>query len=489
MAPQTLLIHAIIDHSSGTIDAEALAFEDTLVYLSRTKTVNLTNTSGVTLNYNWDIVGVDMDRPVTAQRSFIKTALPFNRDRPAFSITPQAGSIKSGETQTFEVEFSPSDMKEQRMQAVCRVPNLSPEALPIELTLTGRGLLPAVHFALPEPGSYVENKQPVTLSHENQTENVVEVKPIGIGIKVIFNIWVLNPTKNEHNWTLSYIPDTREEAGYCSHFRALTQRGTLEPGRKQLLQFEFLSDSPKLVISNWKFCMETTDIGLVLQGHAKDPNLLLHTTHLTFNNLIAGHCGKRNVTLINNDDIPLEIAVQDDSKAIRAAGWDMTITPSMAILEPGEHLELEVAVEAQRPGTLSRPIQIKCKHKQEPVELYIKAVAHAMMVEVLLEDQLGGMMALSPHTTNQIEFGTIELRETAIRTIHVVNLSEHFIEYTLEQQGKKKNKIPITIDQSNGIVAASERGTATMCFNPDKLGVLPNPVYNLKVIETKSSFR
>ena len=280
---------------------------------------------------------------------------------------------------------------------------------------------------------------------------------------------------------VAYLPDTREEVGYCSYFRALTQRGTLEPGRKQLLQFEFLSDSPQLVTSNWKFCMETTDIALVLQGHAKDPNLLLHTTHLTFNKLIAGHCGKRKVTLINNDDIPLEIAIQDDSKAIRAAGWELSVTPPVATLSPGEQLELEVAVQAQRPGTLSRPIRIKCKHKQEPVELYVKATAHAMMVEVLLEDQLGGMTPLSPSTSNQIEFGTIELRETAIRTIHVVNLSEHFIEYTLEKESKKKSKVPITIDQPTGIIAASERGTATMCFNPDKLGVLSNPIYNLKV--------
>ena len=482
MNPQTLLIHAIVDHSSGAIDTDALAFEDTLVYLSRRKTLTMTNTSGVTLNYNWDVLDNDSDvRPVTAQRSYIKTALPFNRDRLPFAITPSSGAIKSGETQQFTVEFAPIDMKEQRMLAVCRVPNQAPDATPIEVNLTGRGLLPAVHFALPESGSYVENKQPVKLTHENEMENIVEVRPIGIGIKVVFNVWVLNPTTTEHNWTLSYIPDTREEVGYCSHFRALTQRGTLEPGRKQLLQFEFLSDSPQLVTSNWKFCMETTDIGLILQGQAKDPNLLLHTTHLTFNNLIAGHCGKRKVTLINNDDIPLEIAIQDDSKAIRAAGWDMSVTPAMATLPAGEQLELEVAVQASRPGTLSRPIRIKCKHKQEPVELYVKAVAHAMLVEVLLEDQLGGMTSLSPHQLNQIEFGTIELRETAIRTIHVVNLSEHFIEYTLEKESKKKSKVPITLDQPSGIIAANERGSATMCFNPDKLGVLANPIYNLKV--------
>lgn len=79
--------------------------------------------------------------------------------------------------------------------AVCRIPNQSPEAVPIELSLSGKGQLPAIHFSLPEEGSYVENKQGVKLTQENEIENVIEINPIGIGIKVLFNLWVLNPTQ------------------------------------------------------------------------------------------------------------------------------------------------------------------------------------------------------------------------------------------------------------------------------------------------------
>ena len=55
--------------------------------------------------------------------------------------------------------------------------------------------MPAIHFSLPEEGSYVENKQGVKLTQENEIENVIEINPIGIGIKVLFNLWVLNPTQ------------------------------------------------------------------------------------------------------------------------------------------------------------------------------------------------------------------------------------------------------------------------------------------------------
>ena len=129
--------------------------------------------------------------------------------------------------------------------------------------------------------------------------------------------------------------------------------------------------------------------------------------------------------MINNDDIPLEISVQDDSKAIQAAGWDLSVTPSQATLQPNQKLPLDISVEAMRPGQLSRPIKIKCKHKSEPLLLYVKALAHAMVVEVILEDQLGRTRNLQSDQMNQIRFDAVELHENAIRTIHIGNVPSH----------------------------------------------------------------
>ena len=186
--------------------------------------------------------------------------------------------------------------------------------------------------------------------------------------------------------------------------------------------------------------------------------------------------------LINNDDIPLEISVQDDSKAIQAAGWDLTVTPSQATLQPNEKLPLDISVEAMRPGQLSRPIKIKCKHKSEPLLLYVKALAHAMVVEVILEDQLGKTQSLYSDQINHIKFDTVELHENAIRTIHIVNLSEHFVEYAWEKRSSdSRSKVPITIDPMTAIIPANERFSTVMCFNPQKLGELPQTSYALKI--------
>ena len=96
-----------------------------------------------------------------------------------------------------------------------------------------------------------------------------------------------------HNWTLQYVADNREEFSVCKNFRTLTPRGTLEPGRKQLLQFEFYSDSSQMVQSQWRFSTETVEINLNLIGQAKDPDILLDSTHISFNNLIARHRGRQ----------------------------------------------------------------------------------------------------------------------------------------------------------------------------------------------------
>ena len=52
----------------------------------------------------------------------------------------------------------------------------------------------------------------------------------------------------------------------------------------------------------------------------------------------------------------------------------------------------------------------------------MKALAHAMVVEVILEDQLGRTRNLQSDQMNQIRFDAVELHENAIRTIHIGNV-------------------------------------------------------------------
>ena len=84
-----------------------------MIYLSRKQEVIMTNTSNVSLSYNWDILEFEnLHRPITAQRSFIKTALPFDRQKSVFTISPNSGSIKAGQSERFVVEFRPDDMRQ-----------------------------------------------------------------------------------------------------------------------------------------------------------------------------------------------------------------------------------------------------------------------------------------------------------------------------------------------------------------------------------------
>ena len=48
-----------------------------------------------------------------------------------------------------------------------------------------------------------------------------------------------------------------------------------------------------MVQSQWRFSTETVEINLNLIGQAKDPDILLDSTHISFNNLIARHRGRQ----------------------------------------------------------------------------------------------------------------------------------------------------------------------------------------------------
>ena len=76
--------------------------------------------------------------------------MPYSPFDPVFSISPDAGHIPAGQTLDFNVAFQPRNTSDYEMVAICQIPNYSTEAAPIELSMVGQGVLPELHFLLPE---------------------------------------------------------------------------------------------------------------------------------------------------------------------------------------------------------------------------------------------------------------------------------------------------------------------------------------------------
>ena len=111
--------------------------------------------------------------------------------------------------------------------ARCLIPNsdtLNTES--IEVKITGDGMAPKIHFSLPE--NHHLNKHQVQLQKDSTNIHTFKIRQIGLGVKSITSIWVLNPTREVIDWNL-------EPNGECD-LKCLTSSGQLAPGRKQLLQ-------------------------------------------------------------------------------------------------------------------------------------------------------------------------------------------------------------------------------------------------------------
>jgi hypothetical protein len=61
---------------------------------------------------------------------------------------------------------------------------------------------------------------------------------------------------------------------------------------------------------------------------------------------VTGHRRTKSINIINNDKIPIEFIVQDESNEISASGWKLDITPSQAMILPGQKAKLDVSVES-----------------------------------------------------------------------------------------------------------------------------------------------
>lgn len=476
-----LFVDAMVNCAVADVNTTQLIFDDLELFSKKQEIVTLTNSGEIDITFQWDLYDrtSGQHRPATTNRSFLNTAVPYSPHDPVFSISPDAGKLAPGGSMEFTIGFQPRNVSDYEMIAACRIPNLSTNLQPIEISLIGQGTLPEIHFLLPDKNDYHANVHSAELTKYTPSNHILNICPIGLGIKTVTSVWVLNPTDRIKDWTLEWVPDDRDVRP-VETIRCLTQRGQLEPGRKQLLQFEFNTTCSDTIITNWLFSTGDLEHSLTVEATARDPKILLDCTHLSFLSLITGHRGHNHVHLVNHDDVPVSFNIQDDAQAIKAAGWNLEISPTSGTIPAKSKIQLSLSVEACRPGELAQPVKILCKGKLEPMIVYVKAIAHSMTVEVTMEDSNGRSIGVSDQFVNKVNFGSVEVNSKQMKVFNIVNLSEHAIEYNWIPHFT--NKIQVHINPTTEVVAPLGSTRCVFTYEPRKANSsLPSTNFELKI--------
>ena len=122
---------------------------------------------------------------------------------------------------------------------------------------------------------------------------------------------------------------------------------------------------------------------------------MLDCIHLNYPNLIPCYKTKKSVKVYNNESIPLDIFVQDDSIETLSAGWKVEISPTQVQIPAKGSVELEVSVEASKSAQLTHGVKIRCKGlkiskaKSQALTLTLNCIAHDMAIDLNMEEPLG----------------------------------------------------------------------------------------------------
>ena len=153
--------------------------------------------------------------------------------------------------------------------------------------LTGKGVIPSLHFLLPDDKSVHRNESEVRLIRSGESSHQLKISAIGLHQRKEVSLWVMNPTEKNIEWDLEFMPDDR--IGNQQQFiTCVTKRGRLDPGRKQILKFEFETTSSP-TRGSWLFNSGEIKHVIMIEAVARESVVILDRTHLSFPRTIIRH--------------------------------------------------------------------------------------------------------------------------------------------------------------------------------------------------------
>ncbi|KAJ8339705.1 hypothetical protein SKAU_G00343380, partial [Synaphobranchus kaupii] len=287
--------------------------------------------------------------------------------------SPAGGTISPGSTQTFSVTFSPLEVAEFEGRLVCSVPNLKEEQGPT-LPVSGRSLLPYCHFLL-EDSDYL-----------SAGRAVIEITSVGIGTPVSRVFCVLNPTRKPYSFSW------RCEDGCPSPFRCPAPKGSIQPGKKVEICFEFLAQELDTIESFWTFLIVEQGISVpfLLVGTAREPAVYLDHAHLNLGRLLIGREVRETVYMVNGEDTPFQFSIRENSRHSEAFRDSLLLEPLKGTVPPRDRVPVVVSFNPAQEGTVTFNLVCDVKGKVQPLAMNVKADGYSMNACVRCEGPAGG---------------------------------------------------------------------------------------------------
>lgn len=455
-----LLVSGIANYCEYLCPTSQIHFKDTLMFQTRTYKLSLTNKGVIQMDYNWQVV---MD---TFKTSAIINGLKSVDEEPSsrssspasspdpyvpFSIEPAFGTIPAKGTGNFTVKFSPLNMTENSGYLICSIPNLKENMQGPSIGMKGRSLMPYCHFEL-EDSDYIRSRRNPEMrgpggappgSVLNVNTRSIEMECIGIGVKMQKKFYILNPTNKTYSY--EWISEDETNPKNFTGFSCLTPNGSVKPGKRAEMSFEFRSIEIGISESFWIFQIPEQNISVpfLLVTHVKDPDILLDRSHMRFKPVLINHKISEIVYLVNNEPKPFQFTFDEGSYFSGGIPSKLCIEPMKGILPPNSRLPITFTITPLNEKLINFNILCKVVGKLSHLQLNIKSEGYAMSCAILYEDIKGIMSELTKWGSDEMDFAEVEVNEKATRMVKISNTGKFHFNFEWELNDKANQLISV----------------------------------------------
>ncbi|XP_015224105.2 hydrocephalus-inducing protein homolog isoform X3 [Lepisosteus oculatus] len=514
-----LRVSAVCDYAQFKCKTETIRFKDTLLFQTRVFEIQMTNEGNVQLEFSWQVLmercgkGVgfierhtDSDgvsstqtpgsrlsssirsRPASALER-VSSLLAGDPDVPPFSVEPSAGAIAPGSSQAFRIKFSPLEVAESEGRLVCSIPNLKDGQGPT-MAVSGRSLLPYCHFDL-EDSDYISSSRrnpelrgpqgaPPRATLDPNTR-VLEFTSVGITTTTSRVFSIMNPTSSAYSFL--WRCEDSEEFKLHSPFRCITDRGTIQPGKKVEVAFEFMPLLLESIESFWFFLIpeQSISVPFLLVGTSREPAVCLDRSYLNYGCLLIGREAHETVYMVNSEDTAFQFSFQESSRHSKGYTDSLIMEPMEGTVPPRSRSPVVISFTPTQEGNVNFNLVCDVKRKTQPLTLNVKAEGYSMSANVQCESPDGLITELSPSSVNEISFKQVETNDKLSCYLLVSNPGQFGLDVLYELLGPQELLRYLQVAPERCSVAAGRKSQCTLTFNPLHKCVLKNTGLKIKI--------
>ncbi|CAE7771395.1 Hydin [Symbiodinium pilosum] len=382
--------HAAVDGSAREMPLRILAAADQMAYECGTERIHFSCS---------DVHSSELELKLTQEVSNpAKIALPFN-----WRILPANGTISAGSSQEFQIRFAPKEVDDFAGLLDSRMPIQEP----LRIRLQASALRPWCHFEVPMSDYRSRRQAETPLDPKYQ---VIEFESLGTKVRNTKRFYVLNPTSDTYEF--HWMPEETEKKETEDPFRCLTKRGTILPGKKFEMLFEYLPADTEVHESRWLFSVpgKQASQAFVLVGTVKEPRMGLDRPCIKFNRLLLGGKAIEKVCIVNKEHLPFSFAF--DRKSYETDGpAAISLSPDSGVVGPGASFPIEVKFSPNEERFFNYNVVCNIKRKEKPLLLNIKGEGYKIHTKLVLEEADREGRVLHPGVKELLDFGDMQVQE------------------------------------------------------------------------------